>query len=97
MKKNYDDLIIINLYRREWVELWPKSHQQKRGGETANAKNKVTFLHFLHSFFVFVFLLIVVTASVTRKRADIIYKYFLMFILLDSNPLIYLHLKFEFF
>jgi hypothetical protein len=50
MKKVYDNLIIINLYRREWVELWPKSHQQKRGGETASAKNKVTFFTFFFFF-----------------------------------------------
>ena len=55
-----------------------KSPAKKRRGDS-KGKEQGDFLTFLT--FIFVFLLIVVTASVTRKRADIIYKYFLMFIL----------------
>ena len=59
-----------------------KSPAKKRRGDS-KCKEQGDFLIFLTFFFCFLFffLLIVVTASVTRKRADIIYKYILMFIL----------------
>ena len=53
--------------------------KKRRGDSKGKGKEQGDFLTSLT--FIFVFFLLVVTASVTRKRADIIYKYFLMFIL----------------